>query len=103
MMLNRRDFIGTVALAAAGATFAAPDATDCVYPIAVAKPEYHVFSRVFQFIRDYDRAAAVMRQCGVCLIIVGIAMASFMYLRLFPKARKPLCERCLMRGTLLSC
>ena len=63
MKLNRRAFLGTAALAVAGV------ATEgcCTTRLAAApvtKPEYHVFSRVFQFIRDYDRAAAVMKRCG---------------------------------------
>ena len=59
MKLNRRCFLGTAAMAAAGcATRSVPMAG------GAAKPEYHVFSRVFQFIRDYDRAAAVMKRCG---------------------------------------
>ena len=63
MELNRRAFLGTAALAVAGV------ATEgcCTTRLAAApvtKPEYHVFSRVFQFIRDYDRAAAVMKRCG---------------------------------------
>ena len=63
MDLCRRDFLGTAALAAAGIA-AGGCATRLTAASAAAKPEYHVFSRVFQFIRDYDRAAAVMKQCG---------------------------------------
>ncbi len=58
MDIGRRGFLGAAAAAAAGCA---------VRPLAVGvgdKPEYHVFSRVFQFIRDYDRAADVIRRCG---------------------------------------
>ena len=44
MELSRRSFIGTAALAAAGC------ATKSIPVAAAVKPEYHVFSRVFQFI-----------------------------------------------------
>ena len=66
MRLTRRDFLETAVLAAAG--FAGGGCCASRLPAsaasAAAKPEYHVFSRVFQFIRDYDRAAVVMKQCG---------------------------------------
>ena len=58
MEMNRRCFLGTAAMAAAGC------ATRGVPVAAPAKPEYHVFSRVFQFIKDYDRAVALMKSCG---------------------------------------
>lgn len=58
MKLDRRGFIGTMAMAAAGcAVRTVPDPE-------VTKPEYHVFSRVFQFLKDYDRAADLIRGCG---------------------------------------
>ena len=63
MELNRRAFLGTAALAAAGVATEGCCATRLA-AAPVTKPEYHVFSRVFQFIRDYDRAAAVMKSCG---------------------------------------
>ncbi len=63
MELNRRAFLGTAALAAAGVATEGCCATRLA-AAPVTKPEYHVFSRVFQFIRDYDRAAAVMKRCG---------------------------------------
>ena len=57
--VNRRDFIGL------GAAFAAAGcASKPVTALAAEKPEYHVFSRVFQFIKDYERAAAVVKSCG---------------------------------------
>ena len=66
MEFSRRDFLGTAVMAAAGAATGgcalAEGGAGCA--AACMKPEYHVFSRVFQFIRDYDRAAAVMKSCG---------------------------------------
>ena len=56
--VNRRDFIGL------GAAFAAGCATKPAAALAAEKPEYHQFSRVFQFIKDYERAAAVVKSCG---------------------------------------
>lgn len=57
--INRRDFIGMGAAFAVSGCIAKP--TD---RLAVEKPEYHVFSRVFQFIKDYDRASALVKKCG---------------------------------------
>ena len=59
MEINRRGFLGTAAMAAAGCAVSAPSNAG-----AAARPEFHVFSRVFQFFKDYDRAAAVMKRCG---------------------------------------
>ena len=59
MELNRRSFLGAAAMAAAGCATRQMPAMG-----TASKPEYHVFSRVFQFIRDYDRAAAAMKRCG---------------------------------------
>ncbi len=59
MDIGRRGFIGAAAAAAAGCA---------ARPLAsagfAAASEYHVFSRVFQFVRDYDRAADLIRRCG---------------------------------------
>lgn len=57
--INRRDFLGMGAAFAVSGCIAKP--TD---RLAVEKPEYHVFSRVFQFIKDYDRASALVKKCG---------------------------------------
>lgn len=58
--LSRRDFIGLgAAFATAGCVSA--DKTGLAQ---VCRPEYHVFSRVFQFVKDYDRAAALVKSCG---------------------------------------
>ena len=62
MELRRRDFLGTMTMAA-GAVLGGC-ASHRPAAVTVATPEFHVFSRVFQFIKDYDRAAAVMKQCG---------------------------------------
>ena len=56
MKVSRRAFIGTAAMAAAGCASGKVELP--------AKPEYHVFSRVFQFVRDYSRAAALVKKCG---------------------------------------
>jgi sugar phosphate isomerase/epimerase len=57
--INRRGFIGL------GAAFAATGcASKSIVETAPVKPEYHVFSRVFQFIKDYERAAALVKSCG---------------------------------------
>ena len=64
MKLSRRDFLGSAAMAAAGAMADGCASPKAVGAAACTKPEYHVFSRVFQFIKDYDRAAAIMRKCG---------------------------------------
>ena len=54
--MNRREFLGGFAAAALmpSAGFAADG----------AKPEYHVFSRVFQFLKDPYKAADFLRSCG---------------------------------------
>ncbi|MBE6395734.1 MAG: twin-arginine translocation signal domain-containing protein [Lentisphaerae bacterium] len=62
MELNRRDFLGAAATAAAG--FAMEGCAMKPTVAAAMRPEYHVFSRVFQFIGDCDRAAAVVKSCG---------------------------------------
>ena len=62
MELSRRSFLGTAAMAAAGCAVEGCAARPVA--AAVAKPEYHVFSRVFQFVKDFDRAAAVIKGCG---------------------------------------
>lgn len=59
MNIGRRSFLGTAALAAAGCAARNPLAAS-----VSSKPEYHVFSRVFQFIGDYRRAAALVKKCG---------------------------------------
>ena len=64
MELKRRDFFGMAAMAAAGTAIGGCRTACAEAGAATMNPEYHVFSRVFQFIRDFDRAAAVMKQCG---------------------------------------
>ena len=54
MRMNRREFIGGVLSASVVPTFGA----------AYDKPEYHAFSRVFQFLKDPYRAADFLRSCG---------------------------------------
>jgi sugar phosphate isomerase/epimerase len=58
MNLARRSFISAAAAAAAGCVTRAP------FAATGQQPEYHVFSRVFQFIGDYRRAAALVKKCG---------------------------------------
>ena len=62
MKLGRRDFLGTAAMAAAG--FAVEGCAAKPAAAVAAKPEYHVFSRVFQFVRDFGRTAALVKGCG---------------------------------------
>ena len=53
--MNRREFLGGIAASMVVPSFAG--AGD-------VKPEYHSFSRVFQFMKDSYRAAAFLRSCG---------------------------------------
>ena len=55
--MNRREFIGGALAAAIG-----PSAR--VFAASEARPEFHAFSRVFQFMKDPFRAAALIRSCG---------------------------------------
>ena len=52
--MNRREFIGGVLAASVAPAFAGTG----------AKPEYHAFSRVFQFLKDPYRAADFLKSCG---------------------------------------
>lgn len=55
--MNRREFIGGALAAAIG-----PSAH--VFAASAPRPEFHAFSRVFQFLKDPFRAAAFIRACG---------------------------------------
>ena len=55
--MNRKEFIGGVLSAALLPTASAGARTG-------AKPEYHAFSRVFQFLKDPYRAADFLKACG---------------------------------------
>ena len=55
--MNRKEFIGGV-LSAAFLPSALADER------AGFKPEYHAFSRVFQFLKDPYRAADFLKSCG---------------------------------------
>ena len=52
--MNRREFIGGALAASVLPAFGA----------AGAKPEYHAFSRVFQFLKDPYKAADFLKSCG---------------------------------------
>ena len=52
--MNRREFIGGVLAASVAPAFAGTG----------AKPEYHAFSRVFQFLKDPYKAADFLKSCG---------------------------------------
>lgn len=54
MNMNRREFIGGTLAASVLPAFGA----------AGAKPEYHAFSRVFQFLKDPLKAAEFLKSCG---------------------------------------
>ena len=54
MNMNRREFIGGALAASVLPAFGAAD----------AKPEYHAFSRVFQFLKDPLKAAEFLKSCG---------------------------------------
>ena len=54
MNMNRREFIGGALAASVLPAFGA----------AGAKPEYHAFSRVFQFLKDPLKAAEFLKSCG---------------------------------------
>ncbi len=59
--MNRREFVGGVVASAAALPSTSASAA---LQLVGDKPEYHAFSRVFQFIRDPYRAAALLRSCG---------------------------------------
>ena len=52
--MNRREFIGGALAASVAPAFGADG----------VKPEYHAFSRVFQFLKDPYRAADFLKSCG---------------------------------------
>ena len=52
--MNRREFIGGALATSVLSAFGTPD----------VKPEYHAFSRVFQFLKDPYRAADFLKSCG---------------------------------------
>jgi len=86
MEWSRRGFLGAAATAAAGFAM-----EGCVARPAVAaamKPEYHVFSRVFQFIGDFDRAAALVKACGYDGIEWTVRPKGFIEPSLAPKYLK---------------
>lgn len=60
--MDRRDFIG--GLAAAVSVPAGTARAEALRPGAARKPAYHVFSRVFQFLKDPYRAADFLKGCG---------------------------------------
>ena len=66
--MNRREFILGAAAAACTAKAVAADAAANMANAAKAAtpttPTYHVFSRVFQFLKDPFRAADLIKSCG---------------------------------------
>ena len=52
--MNRREFIGGALAASVLPAFGADG----------MKPEYHAFSRVFQFLKDPYKAADFLKSCG---------------------------------------
>jgi len=65
--MNRRDFIKGLALTSVAPTALAGCGTAGAARSACAtctKPEYHAFSRVFQFLKDPFRAADFIKSCG---------------------------------------
>ena len=54
MKMNRREFIGGVLATSVLPAFGTTD----------VKPEYHAFSRVFQFLKDPYKAADFLKSCG---------------------------------------
>ncbi len=60
--LTRRDFVKSAVTACAFASAGGESVASTA--ASPSSGEYHVFSRVFQFVRDYDRAADLIRRCG---------------------------------------
>lgn len=63
--MNRREFIlGAAAAACTAKTVAADAAANMANAATPSTPTYHVFSRVFQFLKDPFRAADLIKSCG---------------------------------------
>ena len=60
--MNRREFLGGFVAATALSGCATGEKTACCR--CCGKPEYHAFSRVFQFLKDTYKAAEFLKSCG---------------------------------------
>lgn len=64
--MNRRDFLKGASAAVAAHAVVCPDLASAAAGGGAtwSRPEFHAFSRVFQFLRDPARAAALLKSCG---------------------------------------